>query len=114
MPNFVVDFNKADYNNQILHIYKKYGLVVIENILDGKECDKYVDQILKCFEGFGTGIDKTDQKTWTQDSLPPQTRPGLFQALCANFPPVWKIRTQENIQKIFSELYSKLRNKKIR
>ena len=113
MPNLTVDFNDTDRINKIMRIYKKYGIVVIENVLADEKCDGYVDKIMDCFEGFGTGIRRKDQKTWTRDSLPPQTRPGMFQALCANFPPVWDVRTEQNIQTVYQEVYTRLRNKKV-
>ena len=41
--------------------------------------------------------------------MPPQTRHGLFQALVANFPTVWTIRSHPNVRKIFEILYSGVR-----
>ncbi len=109
-----ISINDANFAEKLLATYKENGLAVISDVFTENECNNTVDDIVTYFEKLGTGIDRNNiKKTWIAENLPPQTRPGLFQALVSNIPAVWNIRSNTNVKKIFKTLYEKLRNKNI-
>ena len=90
-------------------IYKEYGVVVIEDVFKEEECNRLMEDIISSFEGLGTGINRNDPKTWGGYNAPPQTRPGLFQALMSHLPSIWDTRTDPRVYLPFSILYNNLR-----
>ena len=94
--------------------YKKFGLIVINDVFTDQECDIWMDNIINDFVKLETGIDKKKIKeTWIDTNLPPVVKAGLFQCLMSNTKDIWDIRSHHNIEFIFKELYSALRNKRI-
>src|SRR3989338_1995138 len=112
----MVKYTTLSYNKDWKTIIKEKfmgdGMIVIEDVIDSKECDRYMDEIVESIEKLGTGVDRNDIKTWKQELLPPMTRPGLFQSLITNSKPVWELRVNERIKEIFEFLYCKLKDKK--
>jgi hypothetical protein len=105
-----ISFTDPIFSKKLIKAFRSDGLAVVTDVLTKAECNKYMDRIIRGFVKLGTGIDKDDlESTWTTYNLPPQTRPGLFQALVSNFPAVWSIRSHSNIQTIFKTLYDDLR-----
>lgn len=116
MTDYVtVSYDDPNFATILIDAFKEDGVVVISNVFTKTECDNYVDKIVSNVENLGTGVNRNKCKdTWIDEKLPPQTRPGLFQACLANLEPVWKIRSNEKIFNIFSILYSALREKELR
>ena len=105
-----ISYDDDDFFDKLLVNIKRDGLVVVTNVFDVDECDNLVNDIVAVFENLGTGIDRNKiEKTWTPYNLPPQTRAGLFQALMSNLEPVWQIRSNRKIGKIFRKFYSDFR-----
>lgn len=109
-----VSFTDPKFAKKIIRKFKSDGVVVITDVFTKSTCDKYMNRIINNFVKLDTGIDKDDiSNTWIPYNLPPQTRPGLFQALVSNFPAVWSIRSHPNVRSIFEILYSDLRGEQI-
>jgi hypothetical protein len=72
-----------------------------------------MSEIVASFEQLNPEIDHKDLSTWTEYNLPPQTRPGLFQCLMGHIKPVWAIRENSKIRKIFKDLYSELSHEEV-
>lgn len=109
-----VDINDPEFDKKLRDIYVEYGVAIITNVFTEKECIDHISNILTCFEKLGTGIDRNNiKKTWTDFNNPMQTRPGLYQCLMSNLPTVWEIRSNKNIRRIFTSIYSSLRNKEV-
>ena len=109
-----ISYNDNNFIEKLITEFKKNGIVVINDILTDEECDQHVDNIVDDFCNLGSGIDKNNIKnTWIDENLPPQTRPGLFQALIGNLNSVWTIRSNNKIHNIFKLLYSNLRDKHV-
>ena len=105
-----ISYNDKNFDKKLINRIKRDGLVVVTDIFQDDQCDKYVSDIVESFEQLGTNIDRNNlEKTWTQYNLPPQTRAGLFQTLVSNFPTVWKIRSNNKIKKIYQTLYTNFR-----
>lgn len=110
-----ISYDDAEFSTKLVEAFKEYGVVVISNVMPKSVCDNHVDKIVTTIENLGTGVKRNKCKeTWTDYNLPPQTRPGLFQACLANLEPVWEIRSDPKILNIFSILYSNLRKKELK
>jgi hypothetical protein len=109
-----ISINDPDFKTKLINNFKTDGLVVINDVLSDQECLDSMNGILNDFQLLGTGIDINNvKKTWIDHNLPPQTRPGLFQALMSNCDKVWKLRSNDNVRKIFEILYSNFRDKEV-
>ena len=107
-----VSFEAPDFVPRLLHLYKRDGLAVVTGVLTPDECLDTCDAMVAYIQALGTGVDASRLvDTWTDYNLPPQTRPGLFQALFSNMPAVWTIRSHPHVRRIFEVLYSHLRGK---
>lgn len=74
-----ISIDDPNFSQLLLKGFKKYGVIVINDIFTEKQCNKYMSNLIKNFEQLETGIDQNDIKnTWINYNLPPQTRPGLF------------------------------------
>jgi hypothetical protein len=111
VKNFTIKYGEENFDTKLVDLFKQYGVVVITDVMDKNICDEKVTEIIKNFEMIGS-VKKFNSRNWVDENLPPQTRPGLFQALVSNFKPVWDIRSNDGISSIFEILYSNLRNKK--
>jgi len=110
-----ISINDPEFKQKLIHEYTTNGLAVINDVLLDQECDIAMTNIIDDFVKLGSGIDKDNiENTWTTFNLPPQTRPGLFQAMMSNLQQVWDIRSNEKIKNIFEILYSHLRNKEVK
>jgi hypothetical protein len=108
-----VSINDKDFDKKLYDAFVEDGVVVITDVFTKEECYEYATEIISYFEKFKTGVNANDVSTWTDDKLPPQTRPGLFQNLVSNIPIVWNIRSHKMIRKIFESIYSSIRKKKV-
>jgi len=108
-----ISFKDPDFKRKLCSTFLEYGVAIIQDVFEKKECDTTMDEIITCFEKLGSGIDRKDLSTWNDKTLPPNLRPGLFHSLVAHFPPVWKLRGDERVRTIFTTLYSHIRKKEI-
>ena len=111
----IISFDDPDFETKLVESFKSDGVVVISDVMTKSECDNHVDNIVGTVENLGTGVKRGKcEETWLDDRLPPQTRLGLFQCGFSNIETVWKIRSDERILKIFTILYSSLRQKELK
>lgn len=109
-----IDIEDKEFETKLVGNYKRDGLAVITGVFTSSDCIQLIDSMLEYIEKLNTGVKRDEiKKTWLDFNLPPQTRPGLFQALLSNMPAVWTIRGHEKVRKIFTTLYSSLRNKTV-
>ena len=109
-----ISINDPEFQAKLIENFKSDGLAVINDVLDDDECFDSMNNIVNDFVKLDTGIDLNNIKqTWIDKNLPPQTKPGLFQALMSNSDAVWKLRGNDKIRKIFEILYSNVRGKEI-
>ena len=100
----------SNFLERLFYLYERDGVVVITDVMTAGECRQTCDDMVAYVEALGSGVDaKRIQDTWTEYNLPPQTRPGLFQALLSNMPAAWAVRSHPNVRRIFEGLYSHLR-----
>ena len=85
------------------------GFVVIKDVIPKAECDDIVDRAVSVIESLGSGVNRDElESTWIEPNLPPQTRPGMFQAVLGRSEPFEKLRYDPRIEQIFRHFYSKL------
>lgn len=109
-----ISFHDPDFATKLIKIYTEDGVAVICDVFSETECNNWLNDMVTYIESLKTGVDRNKiAKTWTTEALPPQTRPGLFQALLSNMPTVWEVRGDPRVKLLFTLLYSALRNKKV-
>lgn len=105
----IIHFSKI---SQLPQLIKAWGVVVITDVFSDMESDFYCSRIVSQFEKI-CDFNKNDiQSTWIPQNLPPQTRPGMFQALVSNLPTVWQVRSDPRIYQIFDICYQSFLSKK--
>ena len=105
LPYQTHDFTSINYENLFSDLQAD-GVVVIKNVYEKNYCDNLMDRTLDNFEKLGSGVSRKNlKKTWTDENLPCQTRFGLFQSILGHIEPVWEVRRDEKIKKIFEEMY---------
>lgn len=115
LTNYTLNINDSEFATRLLNIYKEYGFAIISDVYTKDECRGWIEDIIGYFESLGTGVDRQNiLKTWKESNLPPQTRPGLFQALCSNLSSTWQVRSHPGTRKIFESIYSGLRGCQIK
>lgn len=96
----------------VFNDFKSDGVVVIENLYNGEECDILVKETLDAFKKINPDLDYSDEnvrKTWTKPNLPPQTRSGMFQSMIGHINPVNRVRENTKYIEIYKEMYSRLK-----
>ena len=111
VSEFSVDFNSPYRSIVVPEILKEYGVVVINNVFSGEECDYHVDNIVGGIQTISPEImiDTPDNlgRTWCSHNLMPQTREGLHQI--GYSPLAWPVRSSPKVNQLFLECYSNLR-----
>src|SRR5688572_7035022 len=100
LSKITTQFGKDSFSEDLVEKLLLYGVVIIEDVMSPELCTSYVDQIVDCFETMCPGVKRDDATTWLPENLPPQTRPGMYQALVTNLPPLWEIRACPKIKAI--------------
>lgn len=108
-----VSFNDPHWATAFPLLFTEQGVVVITDVFTAEECDGWMDGIVSAFGRLSPGLDRRAAATWTRANLPPQTRVGLYQAAVANLAPLWQIRTDPRVSRIYEVLYSALKGRPI-
>lgn len=107
----IIDIEDDNFDTKLIELVRKFGVVVIKNVLASTICDSYMDTLLKELE-LVSSININDiESTWKSENLPQQVRPGMFHEIICNTPTINNIRFESNILKIFKAYYSKLHKK---
>ena len=114
--NGIYQFVKPDLDNKghmdyIAMALKEQGVIVISGFFDKEFCDDKMERIVSSIEMLGSGVDRNDMETWIPENLPPQTRPGMYQGIIGNNPEIWEVRQNEDYQRLFKEMYLRLKPK---
>ncbi len=108
-----IAFDATNFGAQLALAFIKSGVVVVEGVFAAEECDQAMDEIVTAFEQLSPNLRRDEPKTWIRANLPPQTRAGLYQAVVGNLAPMWRLRTDPRVARIFSALYSALRGEPV-
>ena len=59
-------------------LIREFGVLVVEDVLSGDECNANMEGIVSCFEKLNPGVlHRNRSETWTRNNLPPYVRYGL-------------------------------------
>lgn len=117
LNNNFIEYNNITYDN-INNSIKKYGFVVIKNVITNKQSDNYVNDIWSWLEKITyNNINRNDNTTHItyEDAKEkklknynwPTGKNGIISShgiSHANF--VWKARTEKNVKNVFSKLWN--------
>lgn len=86
---------------------RHHGYVVIRGVLSQDEVQCTREQVARDFHALSPEFNPDDVLgTWKPENLPPQTRPGMFQSLVGNLPSAWKVRSHDNVRKVFKMMHA--------
>lgn len=88
-----------------IHELNTHGYAVVPNVLSHQECDHIIDQAWEWLSQLGTGIDRKDPKTWTNDQWPSNFNGIIQRYRIGHAPFVWKARTSSNVIGVFKEIW---------
>ena len=88
-----------------IHHLDNEGYAVVPNVLSPQQCDHVIDKAWEWMEALGTGIERGDPSTWTDDRWP-QNFNGIIQRYRIGHAPfVWQARSNENVTRVFEEIW---------
>lgn len=99
---------------KVASLLREYGVCVIPNVFSNSECDNWMKDILSNMELLsGNQVTYKCPELWTRDKLPPQVRDGLHHHIINNIKPIWEIRRDPRMKKIFTQVYTELRGHEV-
>lgn len=88
-----------------IHHLNNEGYAVVPNVLTREQCDQIIDQAWEWLQALGTGIQREDPTTWTNDRWP-QNFNGIIQRYRIGHAPfAWRARTNKNVIGVFEEIW---------
>lgn len=93
--------------DKVPEIFRKYGIVVVENVLSNSEVDKTVNELWEEIRWYNPDIDKNNEETWSNDKWPAMYRYGIIgdgrrralsQQACLN-------RVHPNVVNVYKEIF---------
>lgn len=106
----IIEFDDPNFDKKMIELIKEYGVVVIKNVMSIDECSEHMNNIVSDLETI-SNFKRADIKTWKNENLPQQIRPGMFHEVICNTPTINKLRFDPRIIKIFTSYYSQMKNK---
>ena len=113
MSDVTLDYRSPAFFEDLPVVYREYGMCLILNVVKKEKCREIASEIVTSFESLETGLDHTQPETWIPYNLPPQTKPGLYQATMSHLPCIWEMRCSKKLRRIYEVLYSDLRGREI-
>ncbi|EGD75830.1 hypothetical protein PTSG_07949 [Salpingoeca rosetta] len=108
-----VDFTHPNLRDEVTRHLRSDGVVVVENVLSAAECDATMEHLFDSFHALCPAVTR-DPESWQRGNLPsgPPTV-GMYHSLVAQFPIVWRIRSDDRVRAVFQHAYSGLRGREI-
>lgn len=70
---FTVSYGADNFNYDFQDKFRQYGVCVVKNVFSEQE-------VVSSIEKLGSGVDHNKPETWTNENLPSQVRPGMYQS----------------------------------
>ena len=84
----------------------EFGYVVIKNALTAEEAKKTIDLLWDYLEELGTGIDRTNPKTWGDDRWPTCAHGAILPSYgIGHSEAQWFVRGVPNVKKAFAKIW---------
>ena len=82
------------------------GYVIIKNALTANEASKTLDLLWDYLENLGTGIDRTNPMTWSDDKWPTCAHGGIIPSYgIGHSEAQWFVRGVPNVKKAFAKVW---------
>ncbi|XP_028417194.1 putative phytanoyl-CoA dioxygenase [Dendronephthya gigantea] len=88
-----------------IHQLNTHGYAVVPNVLSSQECDHIIEQAWEWLFKLGTGINRGDPKTWTNERWPSNFNGIIQRYRIGHAPFIWKARTNPNVIGVFKEIW---------
>lgn len=93
-------------SDESLAFLDEHGFVVIANALTSTEADRALDLTWAYLEGLGTGIDRNDPATWTDDRWPVSVHGGIIPSQgIGHSEAQWFIRSVPQVKQAFAAIW---------
>lgn len=106
---YSVSYNDAKFDQKLHTLLNTYGIAVVTDVFEPSYCNQKMADIIASFEQISPQLDHTNLSTWRSEYLPPQTRPGMYQSMVGHLQPVWDLRGDEKVRRIFHASYKGFR-----
>jgi hypothetical protein len=93
--------NSPSWINQL----NVHGYAVVPNVLAPPECDHVIDKAWEWLAALGTGIQRNDSSTWTNDRWPRNFNGIIQRYRIGHAPFVWQARTNSNVIGVFEKIW---------
>lgn len=81
------------------------GYTVINNVIDAKKCNYYINCIWDWLEGLGTNIKRTEPITWNNSNWPLNFKGIITYPSITHTNFAWEMRTEPKIKEIYKDIY---------
>ena len=83
------------------------GWTVVPGVLTSEEVDTCLSLTWDWLESLGSGIERSDPASWTDNNWPGEFRSGItVQCGSSQQPSLWYLRGHPGVQKVFSSIWS--------
>ena len=99
------ELNTKENSPSWIHELNTLGYAVVPNVLTPAECDHTIDKAWEWLAAFGTGIQRNEPSTWTNDRWPMNFNGIIQRYRVGHAPFIWQVRTNPNVIGVFKEIW---------
>ena len=99
------ELNITEKSPSWIHELNNQGYTVVPNVLSPSESDHIIDKAWEWLAAFGTGIQRNDPSTWTNDRWPENFNGIIQRYRIGHAPFIWQARTNPNVIGVFAEIW---------
>lgn len=101
-----VNFDSCTHDPNVLtKCLAANGVVVVTDVLSKSVCDDISRRIGEVIETLSYNASLHDPSTWKRENMLPQTASGAFSRGIGNSQPVWDVRTNPRVSKVYEWVY---------
>ena len=106
VEDFTVKFGAPNWESDVTHHLHDLGVAVVLNVFSTSECAGHMNDLIDGHHKMCPEL----RDNWVDANCPAGPRSGLFQSVSMHLPPVWKIRTDPRVRRVFEAAYHDLRD----
>ena len=99
------ELNITENSPSWVHHLNTQGYAVVPNVLTSSECDQIIDRAWDWLTTLGTGIQRDDKATWTDDRWPRNFNGIIQRYRIGHAPFVWQARTNSKVVAVFEKIW---------
>lgn len=101
-----IDFETCTHNPDVLtKCLAANGVIIVTGVLSKSVCDDISRRIGEVIETLSYNASLHDLSTWKRENMLPQTASGAFSRGIGNSQPVWDVRTNPRVGKVYEWVY---------